>query len=52
LKRKTCSHIRVKVIWLFYDKLVKNADDAVYDDADVITLTNNAVVVTSPVVLR
>jgi len=27
---------------VFDDKLVKNADDAVYADADVITLTNNA----------
>ena len=27
---------------VFDGKLVKNADDAVYDDADVITLTNNA----------
>jgi len=30
--------------FLFFDgKLVKNADDAVYVDADVITLTNNAI---------
>jgi len=27
---------------VFYSKLVKNGDDAVYADADVITLTNNA----------
>jgi len=32
----------VKVIWFSTVKLVKNADDAVYADADVITLTNNA----------
>jgi len=45
LKRKTCSHIRThpSESYLVFDgKLVKNADDAEYANADVITLTNNA----------
>ena len=32
---------------VFDGKLVKNADDAVYADADVITLTNNVITLTN-----